>query len=169
MGEDLEYQTLIRLYLLQAEECNRLSSEVSSHWDEVPFPGEEGAVADPALAAAPPDASDERTYVEALVANAQRVSGCTCAELLAAGYALRQWVQRRPLADQSTWLRASQCPHVTLVDGLAAADFTGSRTARDWFVLVAALRLVTLDGPVRIPVINDYVINWVETNNHYLI
>lgn len=167
MGDDLEYQTLIRLYLLQAEECNRLSSEVSSHWDEVPLPGAEGA--DPALTAAPPDLSDERTYVEALVANARRVSGCNCAELLAAGYALRQWVQRRPLTDQATWLRASQCPHVTLVDGLAAADFTGSRPARDWFVLVAALRLVTLDGPVRIPVINDYVINWIETNSHYLI
>ncbi len=166
MGEDQEYQTLIRLYLLQAEECNRLSSEVSSHWDEVPLLGEESA-ADPAPAASL-DVSDERTYVEALIANAQRVSGCNCAELLAAGYALRQWVQRRPLADQATWLRASQCPHVTLVDGLAAADFTGTRTARDWFVLVAALRLVTLDGPVRIPVINDYVLNWVETNNHYL-
>ncbi len=168
MGKESEYQTLIRLYLLQAEECNRLSSEVSSHWDEAPPPGEEAA-ADHAPASATPAASEERTYVEALVANAQRVSGCTCAELLAAGYALRQWVQRRPLADQATWLRASQCPHVTLVDGLAAADFSGSRPARDWFDLVAALRRVTLNGPVRIPVINDYVINWVETNNHYLI
>jgi len=166
MDDDTGHQTLVRLYLLQAEECNRASGEMSSHWDEAALPGE-GAADDRDLATAL-DGSDERTYAEALVANAQRVSGCSYAELLAAGYALRQWVQRRPLAEQATWLRATQCPHVTLVDGLAAADFTGSRAARDWYTLVAALRRVTLDGHSRIPVINDYVIDWIEENTSYL-
>jgi hypothetical protein len=140
---------------------------VSSHWDEAALPGD-GAADDRDLATAL-DGSDERTYAEALVANAQRVSGCSYAELLAAGYALRQWVQRRPLAEQATWLRATQCPHVTLVDGLAAADFTGPRAARDWYTLAAALRRVTLDGHSRIPVLNDYVIDWIKENTAYLV
>ena len=168
MDDETECQTLVRLYLLQADECNRVSGEVAAHWDEAPLPGD-GAGPDDPQAAALLAADDERTYAEALIANAQRVSGCSCAELLAAGYALRQWVQRRPLADQATWLRATQCPHVTLVDGLAAADFAGHRAARDWYILVAALRGVTLDGQTRIPVINDYVIDWVEDNTAYLV
>jgi hypothetical protein len=168
MDDETGCQTLVRLYLLQADECNRVSGEVSSQWEEAP-PAGDGAEPEVRDAAALLAAGDERTYAEALIANAQRVSGCSCAELLAAGYALRQWVQRRSLADQASWLRATQCPHVTLVDGLAAADFTGHRAARDWYLLVATLRGVTLDGQARVPVINDYVIDWIEGNTTYLV
>jgi hypothetical protein len=167
MDDETGRRMLVRLYLLQAEEYNRASGEVSSHWDEAALSGD-GAADDPELSTAL-DGSEERTYAEALVANARRVSGCNYDELLAAGYALRQWVQRRPLAEQATWLRATQCPHVTLVDGLAAADFTGPRAARDWYTLAAALRRVTLDGHSRIPVLNDYVIDWIKENTTYLV
>ena len=168
MSDEVERQTLVRLYLLQAEECNRVSGEVAAHWDEAPLPGEGEAVDDPASSAVL-DGSEERTYAEALIADAQRVSGCSCEELLAAGYALRQWVQRRPVMDQATWLRATQCPHVTLVDGLAAADFSGHRAARDWYSLAALLRRVVLDGHSRVPIINDYVLDWVQENTGYLV
>jgi hypothetical protein len=167
MSEEMGRQTLVRLYLLQAEECNRVSGEVAAHWDEAPLPGD-GAADGPASSALLEE-SDERTYAEALIADAQRVSGCSCAELLAAGYALRQWVQHRSVPDQATWLRATQCPHVTLVDGLAAADFSGHRAARDWYSLAALLRRVTLDGHSRVPVINDYVLDWIQENTGYLV
>jgi hypothetical protein len=166
--DETGHQTLVRLYLLQAEECNQASSEVAAHWEEAPLAGD-GAVPDPPAASATLDMGEERTYVEALIADAQRASGCSCDELLAAGYAMRQWVQRRPLADQTAWLRATQCPHVTLVDGLAGADFAGHRAARDWYTLAATLRRVTLDGEVRVPLINDYVLDWIEENTHYLV
>lgn len=160
-------QTLVRLYLLQADECNRASSAGATHRDEAPLPGD-GEAADHPASSAALDVSEERASAEALISDALRVSGCSCAELLAAGYALRQWVQRRPLADQATWRRATQCPHVTLVDGLAGADFSGHRTARDWYTLAATLRRVTLAGDVRVPLINDYVLDWIEDNTNYL-
>jgi hypothetical protein len=169
MSDEMGRQTLVRLYLLQAEECNRVSGEVAAHWDEVPLPGD-GKEADGPVSVPELEESDERTYAEALIADAQRMSGCSCEELLAAGYALRQWVQHRPVSEQAAWLRATQCPHVTLVDGLAAADFSGHRAARDWYGLAALLRRVTLDGQAsRVPVINDYVIDWVQENTSYLV
>lgn len=168
MDDETDCQTLVRLYLLQADESNRASGEVSAHWDEALAPGD-GEAADAPASGPALDVSDERTYAEALIGHARRASGCSCADLLAAGYALRQWVQRRPLADQATWARATQCPHVTLVDGLAGADFTGSRAARDWYTLVAALRPITLGGAARVAVINDCVLDWIAENTEYLV
>ena len=154
---------LIRLYILQAQHYNANAPPAGAG------PGAAAAAEDDPPPAMGPERGEEAAYVEGLVASAERVSGCGCAELLAAGYALRRWAQRRPLAEQHTWARATACPHVTLVDGLASAEFTGTRAARDWYTLAATLRRVTLDGSSRTPVINDYVIEWVEENSDYLV
>jgi hypothetical protein len=135
-------------------------------------PAEETAADDPAAARRTrqlsADPTDEATYVAGLVASARQATGCSCEELLAAGYALRQWMQRRSLAEQQAWSRGARCPHVTLIDGLAGAEFTGTGAARAWYSLVAVLRRLVLRGKSRVPVINDYVIDWIEENTIYL-
>ena len=84
---------------------------------------EEGADDEPRRARpAAAEFADQTTYVLSLVTTACQVSGCNCTDLLAAGYALRQWAQRRPLVEQNAWPRGTRCPHVTLVDGLAGAE-----------------------------------------------
>src|SRR5690349_19935218 len=100
MSEEAACRTLIRLYVLQAEQRDL----GTNGW---PTLGDDESGPEAELPA-------ETTYVEGLVAGARQASGCSCAELLAAGYALRQWVQRRSLAEQRAWQRAGQCPHLTL-------------------------------------------------------
>jgi hypothetical protein len=163
MIEDPACRTLIRLYLMQARACGMTTPDGGL------ARAEEGA--DDAARRARPaaaESADETTYILSLVTTACQVSGCNCADLLTAGYALRQWAQRRPLGEQHAWPRATRCPHVTLIDGLAGAEFAGARMARDWYGLAVALRRVALRGKSRAPVINDYVIDWIEENIHYL-
>ena len=163
MIEDPACRTLIRLYLMQARECGMTTPEGGL------ARAEEGADEGQRRARPAAESAEETTYTLSLVMTACQVSGCNCADLLAAGYALRQWAQRRPLAEQHAWPRATRCPHVTLVDGLAGAEFAGARAAdRAWYGLAVALRRVALRGKSRAPVINDYFIDWVEENTDYL-
>jgi hypothetical protein len=155
VSEESACRTLIRLYVLQAEQRDL----GAGGWPPL-------ADDDPGPEVTP---TPETAYAAGLVADARQASGCSCAELLAAGYALRQWGQRRSLAEQQAWHRAGQCPHLTLVDGLASAAFTGPLVARDWYTLAATLRRVTLPGSSRTHLINDYVIEWFEEHTGYLV
>jgi hypothetical protein len=162
MTEDHICRTLVRLYLTQARECGMTTPEGGARAGE----GADAGTRRAWFAAA--EETDEAAYILGLVTTACQVTGCTCADLLAAGYALRQWAQRRTLAEQRAWARATRCPHVTLIDGLASAEFAGSRAERDWYTLAAVLRRVALRGPSRTPIINDYFIDWIEEHTSYL-
>lgn len=166
MTEDTVCRTLVRLYQTQARECGMTAPETGTpRPDEAADDDPGGARRARQLSA---DPADEAAYIMGLVNAACAQSGCSCADLLAAGYALRRWVQRRTLDEQRTWQRAHRCPHLTLIDGLAGAELAGAHGLRDWYVLAATFRRVTLRGDARGPVLHDCLIEWVEENPQHL-
>ena len=157
MLDDLAAQRMVRLYLIQARLCGMTDGDAAGGED--PLPADEGGAAARAVLRG---TVDELSYARSLLSTALQATGCSAGELLAAGYALRRWAQLQSLSEQQRWWRATRCPHVTLIDGLAGPVAASGRDGAAWGGLVRALRRLALRGPDRVARINDHVIEWIE-------